>query len=447
VSASIADVPSIPLGVRRPGSRWLGNTLARVDGWLFAPGDARRLAAVRIGLCGLLAVRLSRETYLSLAGQPASLFRPLSFMHLFGAMPPRSVVLPLQIAAAAAAALAAVGLRPRVTLPVAWAGGLLLNGMATSVGKVVHNDVLLLLCLVPLLAAPVGDAWSVDAAISRRPGGARSRYGWPVRTAMVVAAGAYFFTGLAKLVFSGPAWVLSGNLRWVLYAASDGHAVPNHLALFIANRPLLAHGVAALTLIIELGFPLILFRPRAAWFFVPGAVGLHAAIGATMGLDYSAWAITVVVVFVDWPRAIRAVTNRRATSSLAGVGHATVLYDRDCGFCRWSMDKILAWDRRRRLRPVPLQSHEADALLPAGMDPQTRLGSWHLVTEDGQVHSAGAAAPHLFRLLPGGRPLAALATTFPRTTQRIYGWVTRHRDGLARMVGAKACAVDPTTRR
>jgi predicted DCC family thiol-disulfide oxidoreductase YuxK len=450
VSSTIVAAPPASLVAPRSLRVGLTTAFARADAWLFAAGDARRLAALRIGLCGLLALRLTRGSYLSLAGQPSSLFRPLSFMHALSSMPPRSVILRVQIAAFVAAVMAAVGLRARVTLPIAWAGALFLDGMATSVGKVVHNDVLLLLCLVPLLAAPTADAWSLDAPVSTRGDWKRGpaiRYGWPVRTAMVVATGAYFFTGLAKVVFSGPAWALSSNLRWVLYASSDGHAVPNHLALFIADRPLLAHGVAALTLLIELGFALVLFRPRAAWFFVPGAVGLHAAIGATMGLDYSAWAITVLVVFGDWPAAIRAVTNRRGASSLAGMGLTTILYDRDCGFCRWSMDKILAWDRRRRLRPVALQTEEADQLLPPGMDPRTRMGSWHLVTHDGRVYSAGAAAPHLFRLLPGGRPLAAVASTFPRTTQRIYRWVTNHRERLARMVGAKACAVDPSARR
>jgi predicted DCC family thiol-disulfide oxidoreductase YuxK len=422
--------------------------LARAEAWLFAPGDARRLAAVRIGLCALLAIRLSRGLYLSLAGQPASLFRPRSFMHLFASMPSRQVVLTVQIVAVVAAVLAATGLRAPVTLPLAWAGALFLNGMATSVGKIVHNDVLLLLCLVPLLAAPVADAWSVDAKKEgSRPARWSVRYGWPVRTAMVVVAGAYFFTGLAKVVFSGPAWVLTGNMRWVLYVASDAHATPNHLALLVADRPLLAHGVAALTLLVELGFPVVLFRLRAAWLFVPCTVALHAAIGATMGLDYSAWAITVLIVFVPWPSVAGAVTNRRTASSLATVEGATLLYDADCGFCRWSLDKILWWDRRKRLRPVPLQSTEADSLLPAGMDPQTRMASWHLVTDDGRVYSEGSAAAPMFRLLPGGRPLAAVAATFPGTTQRVYRWVTNHRDRLAKLVGAKACAVDPSARR
>ena len=108
-----------------------------------------------------------------------------------------------------------------------------------------------------------------DDAISRRVVEASLRRGG---YEPVVAAGAYFFTGLAKLVFSGPAWVLSGNLRWVFYAASDARGMPNLVALFVADRPWLAHLVAMSTLVVELGFPVVLWKPRAAWFFVPGAV-------------------------------------------------------------------------------------------------------------------------------------------------------------------------------
>lgn len=285
--------------------------LRRAERWLFAPGDPRALAGIRIGLCSLLAIRLTRPLYVGLAGQPRELFRPVSFMHLFSSMPSRSLTIVVQIAGVSAAVAAAAGLRSRVTLPLAWACALLLNGMATSTGKVVHNDVLLLLAMVPLLVAPTSDAWSLDA--SRRPPRLRPvMYGWPVRTAMVVVAGTYFWSGLAKLVFSGPAWVTGGNLRWVLYTASDARARPVAAALFIADRPWLAHLLAAATLLVELGFPLVLVRPRLAWFFVPGAAALHLGIWLTLHLDYSAWAITDVVVFGSW--AALATRVRRATA-------------------------------------------------------------------------------------------------------------------------------------
>jgi hypothetical protein len=278
-----------------PGER----ALRRAEGWLFAPGDPRRLAAVRIGLGGLLAARLASGPYPELATQPEALFRPISFLRLLERMPSPEVVAVLQAFALGAAVLATVGLLTRVTLPLAWLAALPLVAMTSSLGKVVHNDVLLLLCLVPLLPSRAGAAWSLDAR-QRPPAGPGPAYGWPVRTAMVVVAGAYFFSGLAKLLHAGPAWVLSGNLRWVLYASSDAQPEPNPFALFVADRPLLAHLVAVATLAVELGFPLVLWRPRLAWLFVPAVVAMHAGIGLAMHLDYSAMAATVLVVLVDW---------------------------------------------------------------------------------------------------------------------------------------------------
>jgi predicted DCC family thiol-disulfide oxidoreductase YuxK len=115
-----------------------------------------------------------------------------------------------------------------------------------------------------------------------------------------------------------------------------------------------------------------------------------------------------------------------------GADQLAVLYDSDCGFCKWALDKILAWDRSRRLRPVAIQSEEGQRLL-AAIPPERRLESWHLVAA-GEVKSAGAAAPDLFRALPGGRPLAALLRAFPRVTDRAYRWVAEHRDLLARLL-------------
>lgn len=274
--------------------------MARAEAWLFAPGDPRRLAAVRIGLCALLAARLAGGPYPELATQPEALFRPISFLRLLDRMPSPEAVAVLQAFALGAAVLATVGLLTRFTLPAAWLAALPLVAMTSSLGKVVHNDVLLLLCLVPLLPSPAGAAWSLDARQRpvARPGPA---FGWPVRTAMVVVAGSYLFSGLAKLFHAGPAWVASGNLRWVLYASSDAQPEPNPFALFVADRPLLAQLIAAATLAVELGFPLVLWRPRLAWLFVPAVVAMHGGIGLAMHLDYSVMAATVLVVLVDWP--------------------------------------------------------------------------------------------------------------------------------------------------
>ena len=114
-----------------------------------------------------------------------------------------------------------------------------------------------------------------------------------------------------------------------------------------------------------------------------------------------------------------------------------VFYDADCGFCKWSLDKILAWDRRGRLRAVAIQSPEGERLL-AELSRDARLASWHLVDEAGTLYSAGAAAEPLARMLPGGRPLGAVFRAFPRLTERAYRYVAGHRDRWARLLGIEA---------
>src|SRR5437764_14203404 len=96
-----------------------------------------------------------------------------------------------------------------------------------------------------------------------------------------------------------------------------------------------------------------------------------------------------------------------------------VLYDSDCGFCRWSLAQLLRLDRAHRLRPVALETNEADELV-SDLTPQQRADSWHLVSPDGRRWSAGVAAVPLLRLLPGGRAPAAVLASAPRATERVY---------------------------
>jgi len=128
------------------------------------------------------------------------------------------------------------------------------------------------------------------------------------------------------------------------------------------------------------------------------------------------------------------------------MGRAVVFFDEDCGFCRWATGRVLAWDRRDRIRAVALQDQEAERLLP-GMNRERRMGSWHVLGPDGCVWSAGRAVAPLLRLLPAGAPLAALAASFPRTTDHLYDWTARHRGRLGALLGAHRCAVQPSGER
>ena len=125
-----------------------------------------------------------------------------------------------------------------------------------------------------------------------------------------------------------------------------------------------------------------------------------------------------------------------------------VLYDADCGMCKWLLALLLRWDREARLRPLALQGAEADRLL-ADLALAERMTSWHLVSPDGERRSGGAALPALLRLLPAGWPAAAVLDRSPRLTERGYRWVADHRSQLSRLVpaGAKRRAAQHIERR
>ena len=128
-----------------------------------------------------------------------------------------------------------------------------------------------------------------------------------------------------------------------------------------------------------------------------------------------------------------------------------ILYDPDCGFCRVCVAVVLTWDRESRLRPVGLGTEEANTML-AGMPEAEQMASWHLVdtrwwgngaenathTHHPEIWSAGAAVSPLFRLLPGGAPLARVTDRFPAASNRGYRWVADHRSAFGRLLPAAA---------
>jgi predicted DCC family thiol-disulfide oxidoreductase YuxK len=119
----------------------------------------------------------------------------------------------------------------------------------------------------------------------------------------------------------------------------------------------------------------------------------------------------------------------------------TVLYDEDCGFCRWSAGRLRAWDRHGALRFAPIQA--SDDLL-AAVPVTDRLAAMHVVDAGGRVWTGGAALTRLAQTLPGAAPLGAFGRRFPGLTERGYRFVAARRTRLGRLLGTEACRVDPS---
>jgi predicted DCC family thiol-disulfide oxidoreductase YuxK len=116
-----------------------------------------------------------------------------------------------------------------------------------------------------------------------------------------------------------------------------------------------------------------------------------------------------------------------------------LLYDDACRFCRWSLATVLRRDRDHRLEPVALQEPRAAGLL-AGMPESVRMGSWHLVADDGAISSAGAAVPRLLALLRAHRAARRLAERHSAVVEGGYALIARNRGSLGRLVTEGALA-------
>ena len=281
--------------------RWLDDTL-------WGPETASRLVAVHVGLSALIGVRIVAGSYRQLADTPEALVDPVPFLGFLDTMPSAQAFVALQAVGGLAALAAVLRKRTRWTYAIAWLCYLVLAGLRGSRGKVLHNDLLLLWASAPFLLAPV--------AVDIRDRVARRGYGWPIRVAMLITVAVYLFAGYHKLRRSGPEWVYGDNMSFVmLWGPSIGDTPWESAARWVGDHPWAGRATAASIIGLELAAPLVLVFKRLQPWFALAAIGLHAGTWLLLGLDYWAWAITVPLLFVDWPAVAAGLRSWRAARS------------------------------------------------------------------------------------------------------------------------------------
>ncbi|MGK2947694.1 MAG: hypothetical protein ACSLFP_03910 [Acidimicrobiales bacterium] len=289
-------------------SRWR----ERLDDALWGPDTGARLLVVHIGLSALIGLRVVLGSYRQLADTPAPLFDPVPILAFLPGMPEAWVFVALQAVGGLAALAAVLRRRPRLAFAVAWGCYLVLAGLRGSRGKVLHNDLLLLWASAPFLLAPVSVSWNDRTA--------RRDHGWPLRSAMVIAALIYFFAGYHKVRRSGLDWAIGDNVRYVmLWGPSVGAAKWDALATWVGERLWAAKATGAFILTFELTFPLVLLWRRLQPWYALVAVALHVTTYLLLGLDYWAWACTVTLLFFDWPTVVDRARGRWGARAVRGA--------------------------------------------------------------------------------------------------------------------------------
>ena len=92
---------------------------------------------------------------------------------------------------------------------------------------------------------------------------------------------------------------------------------------------------------------------------------------------------------------------------MIGMLRNHLVYDDSCSLCRAWKNLLVGVDAGRHLKPISIQNAGKLGLLK-GIPPSEHYKSFHLVTHDGSVISAGKAIPVLLRLLLDANSLGNL---------------------------------------
>lgn len=170
------------------------------------------------------------------------------------------------------------------------------------------------LALVVLAFAPCAEAWSArrtHAGVSAPSW----QFTWPLALIQLFLAQVYLFSGIAKLHTSGLAWVSADNIRNLILAYDQAtySAAVHPVGLWIAAREPAAFAVAVAALAMDLGFIAAVVWKRSRPVLVPAALLFHFMILLTTTIYYLNWPL--LFVFVDWDALRRRMTPASRLSS------------------------------------------------------------------------------------------------------------------------------------
>ncbi|HYS52281.1 MAG TPA: hypothetical protein VER58_00790 [Thermoanaerobaculia bacterium] len=121
---------------------------------------------------------------------------------------------------------------------------------------------------------------------------------WPVSAIRTLFALYYFFCGFEKLVVIGPAWLTASSMRTLILAQQSRQVFLTPLASTVASSAVLCWLISISTILIELGFPLVLVSRLARRILLPAAWLGHIGIALCLGLVFPDWPL--LLLFVNW---------------------------------------------------------------------------------------------------------------------------------------------------
>jgi hypothetical protein len=249
---------------------------------------------------------------------------PIGFDHLVAS---EAALAALQAATVLALACAALGLRTRLTAPLAAATYLVFAGILRQYAWFYHTGLVPLYLLIALSFTPCGDGFSLDRRLALRAGRpvapaavAAATYGWSRYLVWTALALPYVEAGLSKLRRGGLAWMDGANLKSILLIDTlNPMQFDFGVTLRLVHAPdALFTAIGVATVATELAYGFVLFSPRARRVLPVVMAGMHLGIWLLQNVLFFDL-ILLQAVFLDWSPALRWLRERapepRATAS------------------------------------------------------------------------------------------------------------------------------------
>ncbi|WP_437311973.1 hypothetical protein [Sorangium sp. So ce388] len=273
--------------------RGFARAWAAVERFAFAPASAAPLAVLRIGLASVLLIQagMVAPALFELYGRSGILQAPLldalgspgsvRLSWLIDRLAPLGIgEAPIIVAVGAFYVLALVALlagwHTRMAAAGAWFAHLALMMTADSTNYGV--DQFANIFLFYLMWMPSGAALSLDRWLGRTPGGPTSMARLALRVVQIHLCIVYLTSGLGKAL--GEQW-WNGDAIWRTLNMPDYR---QYDFTWMAYHPWLAVGAGWMVLLIECGYPLMIWPRRTRRLWVAATVALHVGIAVFMGL-------------------------------------------------------------------------------------------------------------------------------------------------------------------
>jgi hypothetical protein len=265
--------------------------LRGLERYWFSPAPARRLATLRVltgAFCTIYLVSRMRalahfEHLASSSFEPVGaarwLSQPLASAWVWSAW---SLCFLLSVAFT-------LGFRFRITGPAFAAMLLWVTSYRSSWGMVFHTENLLVLHVF-VLALSAADAELSHGKPNAKAPAQDARFGWPIRLLCALTVCTYLVAGVAKLRFSGLAWidgdVLRGHLAFDAVRKIHVGSIHSPLGLWMARTPWVSDLLSPFTLLVELGAPLALLSRRLGLGWAWAVWAFHLGVLLSMAIAF-----------------------------------------------------------------------------------------------------------------------------------------------------------------